>query len=227
MASVAEHPSGRARRPTRKETQSQRTRAALLATARRLFAARGYAGTSTEDLVRRTGVTRGALYHQFRDKRALFEAVLDRVCEEAWQVGREVSRRRAAERRAGPQSVERHLAALEVLLDGALDPELHRLVLVEAPAVLGSEGLRRLLERHFLARLRGAVAAYQREGRLDPTLPAGLPDLLLGAIVQAARTVADASDPQRARQEMGEAIAWLWRRLEPPASVPGPAEPGS
>src|SRR3981189_3147740 len=61
----------------KQEQRSAATRANLLAAARRLFAVRGYAGVGTEEIVRAAGVTRGALYHQFRDKEQLFEAVFE------------------------------------------------------------------------------------------------------------------------------------------------------
>src|SRR3546814_14645275 len=67
--------SARAEPRSRKAEQSDRTRATLLSVARTLFAEAGYAGTSTEEVVQRAGVTRGALSHHFRDKRELFEAV--------------------------------------------------------------------------------------------------------------------------------------------------------
>src|SRR5258708_11158362 len=64
---------------TPKAAQSQSTRAELVAVARKLFAERGYAGTSTEEIVRTAGMTRGALYHQFKDKKGLFRAVAETV----------------------------------------------------------------------------------------------------------------------------------------------------
>src|SRR4051794_32456370 len=66
-------------RPTTKAAQSEATRAKLLAAARALFGERGYAAVGTEEVVRAAGVTRGALYHQFADKRELFEAVFEQL----------------------------------------------------------------------------------------------------------------------------------------------------
>jgi AcrR family transcriptional regulator len=109
---------------------SEATRAALLEEATALFAARGYAGTSLEDVATASQVTRGAVYHHFASKQALFEAVLD---------AREV--RANAEVLAATAGVadpwEAALAALEAFLDQCCDPVYGRLVWVEGPTALG------------------------------------------------------------------------------------------
>src|SRR5919197_1706774 len=104
---------GRQSQAERRET----TRAALLAAARELFAERGYAGVSTEEIVERAGVTRGALYHHFRGKDDLFRA----VCE---QIEREVTERIAAGARRGGEPVEVLRAGAVMFLDACLEPEV-------------------------------------------------------------------------------------------------------
>lgn len=113
------------------------TRSALLEAGRALFLANGYAATGTPEVVERAGVTRGALYHHFRDKRALFEAVVEA---EAARI--------AAEIEAGASGATEPAAAL---LDGARAwfaamraPGRVRLMLLEGPAVLGPETMRRI-----------------------------------------------------------------------------------
>ena len=113
-----------------KAEQSQKTRRALLDTARALFTTQGYAATATEEIVRRAGVTRGALYYQFRDKTALFEAVFD-------EVGQEYM----AALRADIMSVEgdawqRLMLGVERFLDRLLDPSVRRIMYIDGPAVL-------------------------------------------------------------------------------------------
>lgn len=107
------------------------TRTALLDAARTLFAENGYAETATPDIVAGANVTRGALYHHFADKRALFRAVAER---EAARVAEEI------EARAAPASSPRAalLAGAAAYFDAMAVPGRTRLLLVEAPAVLGT-----------------------------------------------------------------------------------------
>src|SRR3954447_19363244 len=122
--------------PTKAE-QTERTRAALIAAGRALFAERGFADTSTEELVRAAGVTRGALYHHFRDKRDLFEAVYE-----------DVEQSLVAEIAS---SVTTATDPLEVLRQGAdasltacLAPAVRRIGPLDGPSVLGWERWREI-----------------------------------------------------------------------------------
>ena len=110
--------------------QSQRTRRALLDTARTIFAAQGYAAASTEEIVRRAGVTRGALYYHFRDKAALFEAVFDEVR------GEYLAALRAAIAAAEGDDWQRLMTGVDLFLGGILDPTVQRIVYIDGPAVL-------------------------------------------------------------------------------------------
>src|SRR5690606_14134951 len=103
----------------------------LLKAARRLFAERGYAETGTEDIVREAGVTRGALYHQFADKRDLFRAMLEEMLPEIGQRLFEETMARIAHDREDLQ------VGCRVLLGIYTDAEVRRLFLIEGPAVLG------------------------------------------------------------------------------------------
>src|SRR6476619_1361574 len=111
-------------RPTTKAAQSEATRAKLLAAARELFGERGYAAVGTEEVVRAAGVTRGALYHQFTDKRQLFAAVFE-------QVEAEVTQRTA--RAAVASGASDPLAVLRIgavgWLEACSEPEGQRIVL--------------------------------------------------------------------------------------------------
>jgi AcrR family transcriptional regulator len=114
---------------SRRELYSEATRAALLEEATALFAERGYAGTSLEDVASASQVTRGAVYHHFASKQALFEAVLD--LQEA-RVTAEVIAAAST-----PDPWEAALLALDAYLTHCCDPVYGRLVWLEGPAALG------------------------------------------------------------------------------------------
>src|SRR5690349_17867589 len=118
----------------RKAERSQSTRAALIAAARALFAERGYAETFTDEVAQRAGVTRGALYHQYRDKEDLFRAVYEQLEREFEQsIAAQLRTRLRRESSAWQQVKE----GAQAFLDASLDPEIQRIALLEAPAVLG------------------------------------------------------------------------------------------
>src|SRR5262245_16236789 len=129
-----------------KRTQAQRsaaTRAALITAARPLFAERGYAPVGTDEIARAAGVTRGALYHQFAGKEELFVAVVETIEAELGA--------RLMEGVAGADPTD-PVAMLHADIDGWLtacaDPEVHRIVLLEAPAALGWERWREIGRRY-------------------------------------------------------------------------------
>ena len=110
--------------------QSQRTRRALLDTARTLFTAQGYKATTTEEVVRRAGVTRGALYYHFRDKTALFEAVFNEVR------GEHIQALRAAMATVEGDAWQRLMTWVDITLERILDPSVRRIMYIDGPAVL-------------------------------------------------------------------------------------------
>ena len=110
--------------------QSQKTRRALLDTARATFTAHGYAAASTGEIVRRAGVTRGALYYHFRDKAALFEAVFDEVR------GEHIQGLRTAMAAAEGDDWQRLMTWIGLTLERILDPSVRRIVYIDGPAVL-------------------------------------------------------------------------------------------
>jgi AcrR family transcriptional regulator len=121
--------------PRLRRTQADRsaaTREALIAAARRLFAAQGFAEVATDAIATEAGVTRGALYHQFADKVALFDAVVDAV--EADIVAR-LAQQAAAAGVSDP--VEGMRQAVRSWLEICVEPEIHRIALIDGPSVLG------------------------------------------------------------------------------------------
>ena len=178
-----------------KAAQSEATRAKLVKAARKLFAKKGYAGVGTEEVVKKAGVTRGALYHQFKDKRDLFKAVFEQVESDAAQHAV------AKAGQAGDPLAELREGVRE-WLDYCFDPEVRRIVLVDGPSVLGFEEWREILSRYGLGLIAAALQFAMDEGAIarQPVMP--LAHVLSGAMNYAALYVTEAEDPQAARKEM-------------------------
>jgi len=187
-----------------KRTQADRTattRAALVAAARRLFTERGFAGVGAEEIARAAGVTRGALYHQFDGKLELFAAVFEQVeAEIAERIGAQVS----------VVEAEDMVAALHVGVDAWLaasaEPAVHRLVLIEAPAVLGWERWREIGRRYGVGLVQGGVEAAIAAGVMAPQPVAPIAHALVGALEEAVLYAARADDPARATEEVRAAL---------------------
>jgi AcrR family transcriptional regulator len=187
----------------RPEGGSRRTRTRLIEVARELFAARGFARVAGEDLAARAGLTRGALYHQFDGKDGLFAAVHEQALEE-------LTRRVEAAAQGAPEAWEGLRAACRALLEACLDPAVWRILVVDAPAVLG-EPRPGPAPRRGPGPLGKPLRRAREAGILAP-LPIDLvADLLAGAVHGAARWIEGAADPLAARSL---AVAAVERALE-------------
>lgn len=170
-----------------------RNREKLIEAARRLFAAHGYAHVGTEEIVREAGVTRGALYHQFADKRDLFRAVLAQMLPE---IGERLYTETMA--RIGHDRDDLRVGA-QVLLRIYAEPEVRRLFLIEGPAVLGLADWKALQAPLSTLFLDHALRHLVEEGLLGESEMSSLNELLSGALQQAALGIAAAEDPEAAR----------------------------
>jgi AcrR family transcriptional regulator len=193
--------------PKARRTQADRsatTRDALIAAARRLFAAQGFAEVPTDAIVAAAGVTRGALYHQFTDKTALFDAVMEAV--EA-----DIARRLADEVAAAGISdpVEALRYAVRKWLEICVEPEIHRIALIDGPSVLGWAHWREVCQRHVFGLVQALLAQGIELGRLRPLPARPLAHVLMGAGDEAALYVAEAADHAQARAEMIEVLDQL------------------
>jgi AcrR family transcriptional regulator len=194
---------------TVKAAQSEATRATLIATARGLFAERGYAGVGTEEIVRAAGVTRGALYHHFAGKRQLFEAVYE-------DVERQLVEAIAASAIATATDPLQALhAGAQAFLDACEDPAVQRIALVDAPSVLGWEQWREIGMRYGFGLVRATVQAAMDAGLIEEQPVEALSHLLLGAIDEGAMLIARADDGGATREQVGSAVARLLDMLGP------------
>jgi AcrR family transcriptional regulator len=194
-----------------RRTQAERateTREALIASARPLFAAAGFADVALETIVRAAGVTRGALYHHFADKTELFAAVFERVeAEVATQMGEAI----AAANETDPVEVMRLGAGF--WLDASSDPEIQRIVLVDAPVVLGWARWTEIGNRYNTGLVRELLANAVETGRIPPQPIEATALTMLGAIREATLYVARAEDHDLARQEAGAVMDRLIHAL--------------
>ncbi|HJQ84017.1 MAG TPA: helix-turn-helix domain-containing protein [Candidatus Binatia bacterium] len=184
---------------SRKAEQSRETQDRLVRAARDLFTERGYARASMEELVARAGMTRGALYHQYRDKRDLFRAVFDAV---EVDLGQRIAIAAAAETDVWNQL----LAGARAVLASASDPAVRRIIFTDGPSVLGWDEWRRIDGQYALAMVRTVLEANIAAGNLAAQPVEPLSHLLVGAINEAALAVAAAPDVEAARTEFGAAI---------------------
>ena len=198
---------------SRKAEQSEATRAALVAAGRALFTEREYSQVGTEEIVRRAKVTRGALYHHFKDKRDLFRAAHEQVEEE--MVAAIVA---AMEGVTDP--VELLVAGARRFLELCLDPTWTQIPLIDAPSVLGWREWREVDMRHGLGLISAGLQGGMDAGvlRVQPVLP--LAHVLLAALSEAGLMVATAPDPPAARAEVEPTILGMIESLR---AAPGGA----
>ncbi|MBV9934077.1 MAG: TetR/AcrR family transcriptional regulator [Actinobacteria bacterium] len=181
-------------------SRSAATRAALLDAGRRLFAERGYAGAGREEIVELAGVTRGALQHHFGRKQELFLAVVEEL--EAELGGRIME---AATQAAG-DPMEELVLGCRAFLDAATDVAFRRIVLLDAPAVLGWQAWRELDARFGLGLVTMALDAAMEAGQVERQPVDPLAHMLLAALNEGAMLVAQADDQAAARAEVGAAV---------------------
>jgi AcrR family transcriptional regulator len=212
--------------PTRRDEHVADTRQALVETARRLFTSQGYAATGTEEIVAGARVTRGALYHHFRDKIDLFRAVMEQVAREVAErlIEAELGRPAAAAGSAGAGLADEGLAdAWDEVRDGlrafldlcVVTDDFQRIVLVEGPAVLGHEAWDDLVAQYGSNLLGQWLTRAMEEGSIEPVPVQPLTRLLIAMISESSLYIARAEDRPAARAEMGQVIDRLLGGLAP------------
>lgn len=197
-----------------RRTQAERTtatRGALIAAGRRLFAERSYAEVSAEEIVAAAGVTRGALYHHFEDKKGLFAAIFEAI------EGETIARLGAGAATAD-RAIDQMRAGTRTWLALCREPEVHRIALIEAPAVLGWEGWRAIGDRYSLALVEHLLAAAIAAGEIPAQPVPPLAHLLLGVVREGALFIATADDPDTAQRDVGRAIDRILANLARPES---------
>ncbi|KPF45531.1 TetR/AcrR family transcriptional regulator [Rhizobium sp. AAP43] len=165
----------------------EENRAKLIAAARKAFADRGYAAASMDVLTAEAGLTRGALYHNFGDKRGLFAAVVD-------QIDTEMAERAKARGAAAGEGWNALLAEGAAYIEMALDPEVQRIVLLDGPAVLGDPS-QWPSQNSCLQVTRAAIEGLMAKAVLKPVDAEAAARLISGAALNAAMWVAASDKP--------------------------------
>jgi AcrR family transcriptional regulator len=182
------------------------TRGSLVAAGRVLFGRRGYDATSIEAVLELAGVKRGALYHHFESKQALFDAVLDRVVSDAAEELREAGG-------DADDPLEALRAGCAAWIGMALDPGIQRIVLLDAPAVVGWPRRRELDERHMLGAVRQRLHEIADEGGILPSEVDLLAHMVVAAVNESALVIAGAGEPAGAPAKGRAAVNLLLDRL--------------
>jgi AcrR family transcriptional regulator len=182
-----------------KVRQPEATRAALVAAARELFAERGYGGVGTEEIVKHAGVTRGALYHHFTDKEDLMRAVLH-------DLSRELAEASATAALKETDQWQQILAATNAFLDACVDPAIQRIMMTDAPSVLGWDEWREIDTQYGLGLVKASLEQAMETGLVERQPVEPLAHLVVGALDEAAMYISRAPDAETARREMGESV---------------------
>jgi AcrR family transcriptional regulator len=189
----------------RRIDQGDKTRAALVRSARKLFR-RGYEAVGTPEIAEAAGVTRGALYHHFADKRALFAAVVEQIAADHVAAIEKVA---VAE--ASP--VEGLLAGCRAFLDIARSDETQRIYLLDAPAALGWNAWREIDARYGLGSVKAGLEACAAAGLMNAADVDAAAHLILGALNEAALVLAQAGPKSAIAKSLDRRMEAMVRAL--------------
>jgi AcrR family transcriptional regulator len=191
---------------SRREEYTEATRQALLAAGKEIFARDGYQAAGIEAISRAARVTRGAFYHHFEDKQALFDAVVVAMQAEAVTTINEKSR--------GQRKIwDRMFIGIDAYLDVCLDPAYARIVVQEAPAVLGARRFQEIEEAYPMALLRASMNALKRDGELEFEDIDLLTNLVDAMICKVALMLPETDHPIKLRERGERIIASLLESL--------------
>jgi AcrR family transcriptional regulator len=205
-------PASATSRPARtQQARSEATRDALVTAARGFFGKQGYHGAGTTEVTEAAAVTRGALYHHFADKESLFDAVVLQVANDVAQAAtRQVLTRQGAGQPSDSNLWERMLLALRAYLETiAADKEVQRILLLDAPAVLGWRRWQAIQAEISLPGTISSLSRLMEAGVIRRSDPEPLAQLILAAMNDAALAIAHAGNAEQALRSRTEALMHL------------------
>lgn len=185
---------------TRREEYSEATRRALLKAARLLFSKLSFADVSVDQICERARVTKGALYHHFKNKKDLFSAVFD-------QVENEMMAEVAAASAQQSDPWKQAESAFSAYLNKCLDKAYQKIVFLEAPSILGRDDVFRSGQNLGRDTTRAMLETLQKNGLIEPKLDLEMPTrLLLGMLMEAGLAIAESENQEKARDEAWKTI---------------------
>ncbi|HEV2780751.1 MAG TPA: TetR/AcrR family transcriptional regulator [Actinophytocola sp.] len=198
---------------SRRLDYSESTRQALVDSAVELFTKNGYAGTSLDAIAKRARVTKGALYHHFSGKQALFEAAFD-VVEQAAVA-------RLAEVVGGDGSAwERAVRGVEIYIKSCLEPSYQRIVIHEGPVVMGWERWRETEDHFSYGLVKATIEALIEAGEMVELPVEVTARILFGALSAGATLIAGSADPRKAGAEVSRTIVTVMEGMRRQAQHP-------
>jgi AcrR family transcriptional regulator len=193
-------------KPSRREETARATRGLLVTAARERFGEKGYAGAGIEEIAARAGVTTGALYHHFGNKRGLFRVVVEAVEAELMRRAIEIG-----SRHTDPwQGLE---AAMRATLEASLAGDVRQIVLLDAPNVLEAAEWREIEDQYSMGLLRTAIGGMMGAGLLAPGSPELVARTLVSVIGELAIAIANSGDPPATRREAEALLARILAAL--------------
>jgi AcrR family transcriptional regulator len=186
--------------------RGQSTRAGLIEVATRLFATRGYDGTSIEAVLSESGASRGSLYHHFKDKEALFLAVMEDYTARTAQPTAEAMS-------AAPDALSAMRIGCLAWVRMASDPVVRQIMLIDAPAVLGWQRWRELDEQGPLGIIKGLLSAAADEGRIEARQVDSFAHIVLASLNELSLMIARADNRKKALAAAEDAVDEFLDRL--------------
>ena len=195
---------------TSKAKQSEKTQRVLIATAYRLFTKRGYAGTSTQEIVRRAKVTRGALYYHYRDKAALFEAVFSKVGLQCVQyIEEKMLEAKASETSRGQQ----RMAGCRAFIEIAATSDVQRIIFQDGMAVMGLSPIQ--IDNPVLDFLQEMLVELMDEGIVEEIPLPPVVHTFWILFFGAGRYIIQADDKETAKEDMLDIVLRFLNGLRP------------
>ena len=208
-----------ARSHSRRQDYSSSTRRSLVASATELFTERGYAGTSLDEVVAAADVTKGALYHHFTGKQAIFEAVFEATEDAA------VKQIKAAID-AVDDPWERAIVGVRAFMEVCRQPRFRRIVMQEGPVALGFDRFREADERNTFGLVHDIVQTVLASYDVSPSIVETFTRIFYGAMTSAGMSVASAQDPTTAGREVETVIGIVLAGLRQLAESGDLLDPG-